>query len=200
MFSNHRTDQNNSANTNSTAVGAASIQRVYIPNILATRMDLLGSLTVAGSTAGTYGLYVGLYTFAGSTASSLSSASVSVSWNSGTNSTAVSIYGGQSGLRPRSIPLGTWAFAAGEYLIAAMITQGGVAGTTGSWSFYGAGAGIASSAPAPGGGAYSAYFADGIPLVSFGTDFPSSIHLSNIDQTVSHAQYQPGFRLIGTGP
>ena len=164
--------------------------------IVATELDLLGALTVAGSTAGSLTLSAAIYTFAGSTASSVSSGSAAYTWNSGTNTNAASIYGGQSGTRWRTMSINTWNLTPGEYLIALMGSINGPAGTTGTLSLFGM---TGSVAGAIGGGNFSQYFADGI--FSAGTAaFPASIHLSAIEQTGASVENQAHFRLVGTGP
>jgi hypothetical protein len=176
-----------------------SLQRISIPfNFSATEADVLAALTVAGSTAGSFTLSIAAYTFAGSTASSASSTSIAYTFNSGTNSTAASIYGGNSGTRWRSIPLATWNLTpGGDYLLAFMGSIAGVAGTTGSMTLYGRSG--QSIVAAVGGGNFSGCFFDGIFSVGTGA-FPSSIHLSAINQTGQSVLAQPYFRLIGTGP
>jgi len=175
-----------------------SLRRFSIEfGIAATELDLLAHLTVAGSTAGSFTLSAAIYTFAGSTASSVSSASVAYTFNSGTNSTAGSIYGGNSGTRWRSMTLATWNLTPGEYFIGIMGSINGPSGTTGSMTMYGNSA--VSIAGAVGGGNYSQYFADGIFASGTGA-FPTSIHMSAINQTGSSPLGQPQFRLIGTGP
>lgn len=173
-----------------------SFQRAsFAYGLQATRMDMIGNLTVVASTAGSFTISAAMYTMAGSTMSLASSASLAVTWNSGTNSTAASIYGGQSGTRWRSLGVGTWAITPGEYMMGVMISGAGVAGTTGSLTLYG-GSGISLNAD-PGQVAHSAYFADG--LYSAGTSaFPASAHLSVIVQTGASALAQPYVRLAGT--
>jgi len=108
-----------------------SFQRVsFLAPINATRADMLLNMSVLGSTAGSFTISIGLYTFAGSTASSVSTTSAVVSWNSGTNTNVGSIYGGQSSLRWRSVALGTWNIVPGEYLVGVNISISGVAGST----------------------------------------------------------------------
>jgi hypothetical protein len=116
-----------------------SLFRAQFPvNITATRLDLIGNLTVAGSTQGTYTFAVGIYTFSGSTASLASTGSVSVSFTTGAGG-AASVYGGQSAIQYRTIPLGgTWNISSGPYMMAMLISQDNPAGTTGGWSFFGA--------------------------------------------------------------
>ena len=177
-----------------------TIQRAsFALPLTATRADLVMSMLVDGSTAGSVTFALGIYTFAGSTASSASSSSVAVTWNSGTNSTAASIYGGQSLERWRSIPLGTWNITPGDYLVGFLISISGVAGSTASWSMFGET--NASVLRAPANAAQSAYFNDGIFSTGTGA-FPSSMHLSAINQTFSGfgiaGPVQPYLQLAGT--
>lgn len=165
--------------------------------IAATRMDLIANLTVNGSTAGSYTISIGIYTMSGSTASRASSSSVAVTWNSGTNSTAASIYGGQSGNRWRSVPTGTWNISEGNYLLGVICSVSGVAGTTAGFSFGGQ-APVGNTLLLPGGGNFSAYFADGVFSTGTGA-LPASIHLSDILQTYSTGAFNlPYMQLAGT--
>ena len=139
-----------------------SLQRISVPfQISATRLDLLGALTVAGSTAGSFTLSAALYTFASSTLSTVSSSSIGVTFNSGTNSTAASIYGAHSGTRWRSMPTGTWNVTPGEYMLGVMVSINGPAGTTGSMTAYG-GSSVSVLQDVGVTNALSAYFADGV--------------------------------------
>jgi hypothetical protein len=175
-----------------------SFQRVsFLAPINATRADMLLNMSVLGSTAGSFTISIGLYTFAGSTASSVSTTSAAVSWNSGTNTDVGSIYGGQSSLRWRSVALGTWNIVPGEYLVGINISISGVAGSTAALSAYGRS--YAATLMAPGGGDYTKYFANGLFSVGTGA-LPASVHLSAINQTFSGSTFglQPNFQLAGT--
>jgi hypothetical protein len=105
--------------------------------LTATRADVLGHLSVGGSTAGSFTLSMALYTMSGSTASLVSSATAAVTWSSGTATSATSQYAGQSGTRFRSIALGTWNITPGQYLLGMMGSISGVAGTTGNLTLAG---------------------------------------------------------------
>jgi hypothetical protein len=176
-----------------------SIRRFSVPfQISATELDLLANLSVAASTAGSFSLSAAIYTFAGSTASSVSSGSVSVSWNATTTASSSSNYPGQSGTRWRTMSINTWNLTPGEYLMALMGSIAGVAGTTGSMTMFGNSA-VSIVGPPGGTGNYSQYFADGLFASGTGA-FPTSIHLSAIVQTGSQVLGQPQFRLVGTGP
>lgn len=175
-----------------------SVQRFYAPfQMSATELDFLGALTVVGSTAGSMTISAAVYTFSGSTASSASSSSVAITWNSGTNSSGGgSIYGGQSGTRWRTMPIGTMNLTLGEYLLGVMVSIQGPAGTTGSMTFYG-GSSVSVQQDIGATLGRSGYFADGMFSVGTGA-FPSSIHLSDVVQSGTGALRQPYFRLIGT--
>lgn len=173
-----------------------SLQRAAFPlPISATRADLIASMTVSGSTAGSISISIGAYTLSRSTASLASSGSAAITWNSGTNSTAASIYGGQSHARYRSVPLGTWAITPGDYMIGVMISISGVAGSTAGVTLYGGSSGA--SFGFPGGGNLSSGFGDG--QFSVGTAaLPVSIHVSAINQTRAVSAGQPYLQLAGT--
>lgn len=168
-----------------------SLRRVSIPfGIMATQLDIPAHLSLA-TTAGSFTISAALYTFSGSTASSLSSASVQYSFSS-------SNYTNNSGTRWRSMSLATWNVTPGEYLMAVMGSINGPSGTTGSITMFGLSSLSMVGAPNAAGN-YSNYFADGVFSTGTGA-FPASIHLSAIEQTGAHALGQPHFRLIGTGP
>jgi hypothetical protein len=180
---------------------AVSFQRVSLMRMSATRLDAIAHISMGGVAAATYSMLAALYTFAGSSAHTVSSASQSISWNATTTASAASNLGGQSRTRWRSMAIGTWNITPGEYMLgfqmfftapSAIITAsfvgGGGAGTAAQTLF------------AAGGGAYSAYFADGA-FNSSTSGMPVSIQLSNIIQTGSGVNVlaQPYIRLIGTG-
>lgn len=186
----------NAAATNSGAINL-SLQRQRIPaNLAATRVDLLGHLTVAGSTAGSYSISFAAYTMTGSTANMASSTVINSTFNSGTTQSA-SMYGGHSGTRWRSLALATWNITPGDYLFGVMLSQAGVAGTTGSWTLFGNTSVSINGLPGDGGGNMTAYFNDGIYRVATGA-FPASIHLSDINQTGASVMRQPWLQLAGT--
>jgi hypothetical protein len=185
--------------TASSATLNLSLQRAIVPfQVSATRAEFLGHLTVAGSTAGTYTASIAVYTMSGSTASLASSSSVQVTWNSGTNSTAVSIYGGHSGTRWRSIPTGTFNLTPGEYLFGVMLSQAGVAGTTGSWSL-GCAETISIIQEVGVAAAQNDYFANGV-FSAATASFPSSIGLASgiVGSGGAPFQNMPLLRLVGT--
>lgn len=186
----------NAAQVNSGAINLSVQRQMLSAPMSATRVDLLGHLTVAGSTAGSYSMSFGVYTMNVSTANLASSTSISSSFASGTTQSA-SQYGGHSGTRWRSLPLATWNLTAGEYLFAFMLSQAGVAGTTGSWTIFGNTSISVNGQPGDNGVNLSAYFADGVHNAATGA-FPATIHLSAINQTGTAPTRQPYFQLAGT--
>lgn len=185
----------NAAATNSAAANL-SMQRISLPfGMSATRADVLGHLTVAGSNVGTYTMSLGIYTMSGSTASLASSGTVTAGWNGVGATNQVGAYLGQSGTRWRSITLGTWNMTPGEYMLGFMLSQVGVVGTTGSWTIFG-NSSIAIGA-APGGGNVADYFDDGIYSAATGA-FPASMHVTQIVQTGANAVRQPFVAFAGT--
>lgn len=119
--------------------GILHINALHFDNpIDATRADFVGHLSVVGSASGSYSVSFGLYTLNGSTASLASSALLSASWNSGSTTSAASIYGGQSDFRWRSVTLGTWAITPGEYILASVLSTGGDTNSIPRFRFAGA--------------------------------------------------------------
>jgi hypothetical protein len=185
-----------------------SLQRIsfgYPMN--ATRADLLIALITANTTAtalsvptGTYTISLGVYTLSRSTASLASSGTVSVSWASGTTTSAASIFGGQSGSRFRSVPLGTWNITPGEYLLGFMASLSAPAGVTLGFRVSGSQCGQTwSFSQAPNQNAQ--YFGNG--YYSTGTpSLPSSVQLSDfmMSRSVTFIEKwgQPYVQIAGT--
>jgi hypothetical protein len=186
--------------SHSSTTANLSLQRISFGQpIAATEADIIMDMAVPGSTAGSYTLSIGLYSFSRSTLSTISTTSIGVTWNSGTNSTVVSIYGGQSGTRWRSIALGTWNISPGEYMLGFMASLSIVAGSTGTLNLYGSQS-LDSQGLVDGSIPYFAqgYYSTGTPSL------PASIQLADIAVTHSSNALarigQPFVRLIGTGP
>ena len=178
------------------AAGSMPIQRVRIPAPLtATRMDLLAHLTVAGSTANSYTLVAGIYTFSGSTANSVSTTSAGYTFNSG-SSQATNQYGAFSGTRWRTLGM-TWNITPGEYMIAFAMSINGPAGTTGSFSFFGDSSVSIIGEAGSSAGNFTKYFADG-GYSAVTASAPASFQLSELNETLRIPF--PYFRLVGSGP
>jgi hypothetical protein len=185
--------------TASSASSNLTLMRAVLPfQVSATRLDFLGHLTVVGSTNGSYTASAAVYTMTGSTLNLASSSSVGVTFTSGTNSTTVSVYGAHSGTRWRSVPTGTWNLTPGEYVFGLMLSQAGVAGTTGSWSLA-CQESISVIQEVGVSAAQNDYFADGVFSAATGA-FPSSIGLASGVIQSGGAPFRnfPSFRLIGT--
>lgn len=183
-----------------------SLQRIQLPRMNATRADVVFYFDdIAGSRAGNYQLGAALYTMAGSTAQTVATATMSLSWATGTGgSTAdASEYDGQSGLRWRTIPL-TWNVTPGDYLLALALRVTHTVTNSIAVSMFGnqypnenfndsiAIRSIGTASPA--------YWANGqfLGTIESASAMPASINLSQVDQTVSFANMQPFFRLAGT--
>jgi len=173
-----------------------SLMPVQVPvNVNATKVVILGHLSAATGSSGSVIFSLGVYTLSGSTASLASSTVRQFSWTSGTaNSTATTVYGGQSGTRYRSFDLGgTWAFTPGNYLFGFW----GRSSNAGSWTFWG----MDQTLSIAGGGEQNdtALFFPGFSTSSFSTAMPASINVTdtNYVRTGVSAFRQPGFWLIG---
>jgi len=195
LWSNNRAGGNKDAQN-----GVLSLQRVaFGARLDATRADLIGSIATTIATDGTYGISLGMYTLSGSTASLVSSATVSVTWNSNSLSTAASLFGGQTGQRWRSVPLGTWSITAGDYLLGILFTQSGGGGFSVPMGFVGSESNQVLYEPSEtnlpyfGAGKYSTTTAA----------LPASVQLSQVVQTISYGfgfpdTGMPALFLVGT--
>lgn len=173
-----------------------SLFPVQMPvNIDATRVMILAHLTAASNSTGSVLMSFGVYTLSGSTASLASSTVRQFSWSTGTtNSTATSVYGGQSGTRYRSFDLGgTFVFTPGNYLFGFW----GRSSNAGTWTFYG----MDQTVSIAGGAdvAETQQFLPGFSTSSFTTAMPSSINVTdtNYVRTGISAYRQPGYLLMG---
>jgi hypothetical protein len=169
-----------------------SLQRVFVPwQILATQLDLLGHLTAATNSTGSYTWQVALYSYKNSTqASLLSSANGTYSFSSGSSQVS-SQYGGHSGTRFRSVTLATWNVTPGEYMVGIM---GSVAGV-GTVTLFGQSS--VSVIGEIGTNVQTQYWGDGVYSAGTGA-FPTTMHRTQLLQAGSAAMRQPYFRLIGT--
>jgi hypothetical protein len=163
-------------------------------NIDATKVVILGHMTGASNSTGSVIFSLGVYTLSGSTASLASSTVRQFSWTSGSNTTATTVYGGQSGTRYRSFDLGgTWAFTPGNYLFGFW----GRSSNAGSWTFWG----MDQTLSLAGGGEQNdtAFFFPGFSTSSFTTAMPASINVTdtNYVRTGLSAYRQPGYWLLG---
>jgi len=94
-----------------------SFQRITFANqIAATRMDVLAHLSAVVTGTDGYRFELGIFTESNQTMAIVSSGSINVTYSNGAGS-AESEYLGQSGLRWRSVPLGTWNITPGDYFL-----------------------------------------------------------------------------------
>lgn len=172
-----------------------SLQRAVLAQpLLATRADLAVNLSAPASGAGSVTISLAAYTFVNATEVSLaSSATVQISWANGSATSAASAYGGQSGLRWRSVPLASWNLVPGDYLIAAAISLASPSKSQVSASYLGSRTcdfGIVVSGS--NGGNVTDYFFHG--AYSKGTAaLPASIAASQVVNTQSQNNFQGSF-------
>jgi hypothetical protein len=174
-----------------------SFQRlVMAQQMTATEIDYIGHMT--GSSAAASGAITvshALYTMAGSTASSVSSGSLAISWTSGSDTSASSQWGGQSGTRFRTASINSWAITPGDYLFGFIVSTA-TSQTAHTWTFFG-GSSLSIGAMA-GGGNFTNYFGEGLYTASTAA-FPASLHITNINQTGGGGVFrQPWFALAGS--
>ena len=176
-----------------------SFQRLSIPTqINATRLDVLAQLSIAGSQQGSATFSAVLFTFSGSSISSVSSAAYTMTWSSGDSTTAQNLYGAISGTRWRQLTMAAWSVTPGEYMLAFMGSGNGPAGSSA----------ILSMAQRPtisvvgadnvtGIKNFTDYFGEGIYSAST-AGIPASAQITDINQTGANVGRQPFFRLVGT--
>ena len=97
---------------------AVSFQKLSMPmNLSATQLVFLADFEGATNSSGGVCISHAVYTMNASTASLASSGSRYISWTSGSQTTTASVYGGASGTRYRTIPVG-YSLSQGDYLFA----------------------------------------------------------------------------------
>lgn len=176
------------------AGGSLLLQPIYVPaNIVATQGDILAHISNSASAGGSITVLLGLYTYSGSTANSVSTASYTFGYNS---TAAASSYTNVSGTRFWSQTLASWDVTAGQYLQAVMVSSLS-SGTSGTISIFGRTAnGLNQPLFAAAGSTFTSW-GQGYYNSTTGA-FPASIHISRFVQTGSTAPRQPWIRLIGT--
>jgi len=185
------------------ATSNLSFQRLIMWQPLsATLANFLVDVNDTASQQGSLTLSLAVYTINGTSASLASSTSSGVTWTSGTNVSQTSVYGANSGMRSRSIGLGTWVFTPGDYFFGFMLSINGPAGTTASVTVLGSLSNRSGLALSASGGNLNAYFFNG--LYSAGTpSFPNTLQVSDVvnsnTATASSVSFgQPYFELAGT--
>ena len=170
-----------------------SLQKVSMPmHLSATRAVVLMDLTGNSGSTGALTVSMAVYTLSGSTASLASSASRQISWTSGSETTASSIYGGVSGTRYRTLGINV-SMTPGDYLFGFHFRTT----NNGTWRAFGR---QAVSIVGTYDGVETDYFIDGTSNSSFTTAFPASVVATNTNyaRTGAPALRQPGVILIGT--
>lgn len=172
--------------------GVISYQKVSLPMPISgaaglVLMDLSGHSNSSGGV--TFGFAA--YAITGQTASAMTSASGVFTWDSGSDTSASSLYGGVSGTRYRDF-LWNVSMTPGDYLVALSLTTAND-GTIRIFGRQGVNiVGMFASADA-------GYFLDGVSAVT-ATAFPLSIAATDVGylRTGLSARQQPGFILLGT--
>jgi hypothetical protein len=180
-------------NTNwSISQASFSLQRFTIPmNLSATQMNMMMALSGATNSSGAITISVGIYTIGASTASLASSASVQISWTSGSATNTSSEYGGASGTRYRTLAVG-FSMTPGDYMMGFLVSTT----NNGTWQVFGRnGVNIVGSYEGD-----TNAFLDGTSISSTG-GLLASVAQSNTNyaRTGIGALRQPGFILLGTG-
>lgn len=180
--------------TNFTISNASGSWQHFRPmgRMTATQLHLMLSMSGASNSSGALTISVGIYTMSGSTMSLASSDSRQVSWTSGSETSASSRYGGQSGARYRTVSLNNWAITDGEYMVMAWFRTT----NNGTWRAYGRqGANVVGALDA----VETRHWLDGHSTSSFTTAMPNSINVTNTEYVRSgaNAQQQVGMILLG---
>jgi uncharacterized protein YceH (UPF0502 family) len=176
--------------------GTVYLSPIVFPMYMtATNMDILLVISNSSSAGGTISANVGLYTYAASTASSVSSTLWTMAYNSTLG--GISSYTNISGTRYHSLSLGNWAITPGEYLVWLGLSV--VTGlTSGSYSIYGnSGVNIVGAEYLGAGNDVRAWGHPGI-LSAATNAIRASIHISDIVRTGGTARAQPWMMFKGT--
>ena len=170
-----------------------SVKRTHFALYLsATQMGVIVDVEGSTNSSGAFTISHGVYTMSAGTASLASSATRQISWSSGSDTTASSLYGGVSGTRYRTISVG-YSFTPGDYLFAYVVSTSNSPTVNlfgqAAMSFVGSFDGIETSA-----------FLNGTSNSSV-TALPSSIVATNTNyaRTGAPAMRQPGAIFLGTG-
>ena len=173
--------------------GTLQVQPVLVPfQISATQGRMVLHVSNQTNAGGTVTMSLGVYTLSGSTASLASSGSRTWGYNS---TAANSSYTAISGTRYWTMDIGTWNLTPGHYLMAAHIRCTSSI-SSGTLSLFCRTA-VSINAQAFGTANYDA-FGMGLYGTSFTTAMPSSIHVTNINQSGGSANRQPWYAFFGT--
>jgi hypothetical protein len=158
-----------------------------------TQADLLMSLSGNSNSSGALTVSLGMYTMAGSTLSLASSDSRQILWTSGSQTTASSLYGGQSGARYRTVSVNNWALTPGDYMLGVWFRTT----NDGTWRAYGTeGPTVVGALDA----AETQHYLPGFSTSSFTTAMPASVNVTDTNwvRTGGDALKQPGMVALGT--
>jgi len=176
------------------------LNRVSLFNPIAATRAILTAFLGNASNGGAYTLQLGIYTLNHSTASLASTASITVAWNgTGTNTTDVAAWSGQSDTRARSIPLGTWNMSAGEYLLAILGSFTAV-GASQTWSFNGTAPNAIITLGLGSGPSTQPYFPPRATYSAATSTLPNSIQVADLATSINqNAQLAvPSICFVGT--
>jgi len=169
-----------------------SLQKLSLPmNLLATEMAIIAHFGGFSTASGAVTISHGCYTLSGGTASLASSASRALSWQSGSATSASSLFGGASGTRYRTVSC-SYAMTPGDYLFGWAISTAGAATVA---VFGRAGLNIVG----PYDGIETNYFLPGLSASTVAA-LPGSIAASDTGyvRTGFSALLQPGAIVLGT--
>jgi hypothetical protein len=182
--------------TNFSISNASLSLQHFIPKnrMVATQANFLMALSGHTNSSGALTISFAAYTMAGSTMSLASSASRQITWTSGSQTTASSLYGGVSGTCYRTMSLPSWNISVGNYMLGVWCRTT----NDGNWVMFGSqGPSIVNAQDVNETQFYAnGYFSTG----SFTTALIASINLTdtNYVRTGGPVLQQPSFALIGT--
>lgn len=173
-------------------LNSLSLQKLSLAMFVsATQLDAVLDVSGVSNASGAVTMSHAVYTLSAGTASLASSGSRAFSWTSGSATTASSLFGGASGTRYRSIPVG-YSLSPGNYLFAwALSMQGATVNVIGR-----AGVSLVGGYD----GVETSLFLNGVSTSTVAA-FPVSIAATDTGyvRTGLGAMRQPGAILIGTG-
>jgi hypothetical protein len=163
-------------------------------DLTASQANLLMALNGNTNSSGALSISLGIYTMNGSTASLVSSNSQQITWTSGSQTTASSLYGGVSGTRYRTVGLGgDWNISAGDYMLGMWF----MTTNNGTWLAFG------SEGPTIVGAQdinETQAYLNGYSVSSYSTAMVASINVTdtNYARTGGDALKHPGIIFLGT--
>jgi hypothetical protein len=162
-------------------------------DVVATQANLLMALTGSTNSTGALTISLGIYTMNGSTMSLASSDSRQITWSSGSQTTASSLYGGISGTRFRTVGLNNWSISAGDYVLGMWFRTT----NNGNWNAFGIqGPTIVGAEDIN----ETNNYGNGYSVSSYSTAMVASVNVTdtNYVRTGGNAFQQPGIIFLGT--